>query len=91
MTAIGQHERAQSHLGLGARPHVGDRVLPPRSRVVRVDPAAPQVDHHLAVVNDGDRGADIGTRIDVGGQDVAQRGKALIAGTVNLSHVLPLC
>jgi hypothetical protein len=37
-----------------------------------VGPAAPQIDHHLAVYVEGERGAEVFPRLELGGEQLAQ-------------------
>ena len=67
------------------------RVSRSQGRVfVLVGPAAPDVDHGLAVQEDGDRGADVGSRVDLVGERGAHRFEARLAGSVHLCHGDPL-
>src|SRR5436305_4932211 len=52
--------------------HVGDGVLGPRHGAGLVGPAAPQVDRHLAVDVDGERGAEVFPRRELGREQLAQ-------------------
>ena len=70
--AIDQHERGERGHRLGGGEDVGDRVLGPRHGAGLVGPAAPQIDHHLAVDVDGERGAEVFARLELGGEQLAQ-------------------
>ncbi len=70
--AVDQHERGKRGHRLGGGEHAGDRVLGPRHGAGLVGPAAPQVDHHLAVDVDGERGAEVFPRLELGCEQLAQ-------------------
>ena len=59
-------------------------------RLLRVGPAAPDVDDRLPVEEDGDGGAEVRPRLELVGQRGADRFEARLAGSVHLCHGDPL-
>src|SRR5258707_10169886 len=57
---------------LGGGEDAGNRVLGPRHGARLVGPAALQIDHHLAVDVDGEQGAEVFTRLELGCEQLAQ-------------------
>ena len=86
--AVGQHQGAHEGHRLGGRPHVGQGVPLPRGALGLVDVAAPDVDDRLTVQVDGDRGSDIGARIEAGREGLAHAVESCLTGTVHICHVV---
>ncbi len=89
LAAIVQHQRDQECHRLGRRPDVRQRVAFPWLRLLRVGPASPDVHHRLAVDIDGDRRADVGTRIELSREGLEHRLELRLAGSVHLCHGAP--
>ena len=54
-----------------------------------VGDAAPEVDDELAVVDDGDRGPDVESLVEVGGERVPHAGEPLVTRPLHLDHRAP--
>lgn len=81
--ASDQHQRGERGHRLGGGEHIGDRVLGPRRGALLVGPAAPQINHHLAVDVEGERGTEVFARLELGSEQLAQR---LEAGTARATQ-----
>ena len=86
--AVDQHERGERGHRLGGGEDAGDRVLAPRHGAGLVGPAAPQVDDHLAVDVDGERGAEVPTRLQLGCEQLAQGVESGAAGAAQRCRVI---
>ena len=90
LLTVVQHEGDEERHGLGGGPDVGERVAFPRPRLVLVGPAAPDVDHRLAVEEDGNGGAEVGSAVELIGECPADSVEAWLVGSVHLCHGDPL-
>ena len=68
LAAVVQHQGDEEGHRLRGRPDVGDGVALPEPGLLGVGPAAPDVDDRLAVQEDGDRGTEVGPRIELVGE-----------------------
>src|SRR5690606_15615615 len=79
------HDRAHR---LGGGPHVGERVLLPRTSL-GVGLTGPEVDDVLAVPGDADARAHLEAVVEVAGELVAYSCEGIVAMPVDLGHLAP--
>ncbi len=90
LATLMQHQHGQAGHRLGTGEHVDDGVGRPGMGVLLVAPAAPEVDHLLAVDGDAEAGAHLPARLELGRQRVVDTFEPRVAGTVQFAHTVLL-